>query len=162
MTCIHNSYNLKRRRPGLGSWVRKIPWRRQWQTTPVFLPGESLDRKAWRALGLVQRPPFSPDFGSSNFTNRSKSLTPQPEAAPWSGELGPPQRRCAQVARDSLPPSHKPPLPSVGLPIPPKLQSPGGGSLSRPSDELVASSVEFPPRKGPLYPGSSSYRKKKN
>ena len=22
-------------------WVRKIPWRRAWQTTPVFLPGES-------------------------------------------------------------------------------------------------------------------------
>ena len=21
--------------------VRKIPWRRKWQTTPVFLPGES-------------------------------------------------------------------------------------------------------------------------
>jgi len=22
-------------------WVRKIPWRRVWQATPVFLPGES-------------------------------------------------------------------------------------------------------------------------
>ena len=22
-------------------WVRKFPWRRAWQTTPVFLPGES-------------------------------------------------------------------------------------------------------------------------
>ena len=22
-------------------WVRKIPWRRKWQATPVFLPGES-------------------------------------------------------------------------------------------------------------------------
>ena len=22
-------------------WVRKIPWRRTWQPTPVFLPGES-------------------------------------------------------------------------------------------------------------------------
>jgi len=21
-------------------WVRRIPWRRQWQPTPVFLPGE--------------------------------------------------------------------------------------------------------------------------
>ena len=21
-------------------WVRKIPWRREWQLTPVFLPGE--------------------------------------------------------------------------------------------------------------------------
>jgi len=22
-------------------WVRKTPWRRKWQPTPVFLPGES-------------------------------------------------------------------------------------------------------------------------
>ena len=22
-------------------WVKKIPWRREWQSTPVFLPGES-------------------------------------------------------------------------------------------------------------------------
>ena len=22
-------------------WVRKVPWRRAWQSTPVFLPGES-------------------------------------------------------------------------------------------------------------------------
>ena len=24
-----------------GPWVGKIPWRRAWQPTPVFLPGES-------------------------------------------------------------------------------------------------------------------------
>ena len=29
------------RRRGFDSWVRKIPWRRAWQPTPVFLPGES-------------------------------------------------------------------------------------------------------------------------
>ena len=27
--------------PQFDSWVRKIPWRRAWQPTPVFLPGES-------------------------------------------------------------------------------------------------------------------------
>ena len=26
---------------GLDPWVRKIPWRRKWQLTPVFLPGNS-------------------------------------------------------------------------------------------------------------------------
>ena len=26
---------------GLILWVGKIPWRRTWQPTPVFLPGES-------------------------------------------------------------------------------------------------------------------------
>ena len=29
------------RRHGFDPWVRKIPWRRKWQPTPVFLPGES-------------------------------------------------------------------------------------------------------------------------
>ena len=29
------------RRRGFHPWVRKIPWRRSWQPTPVFLPGES-------------------------------------------------------------------------------------------------------------------------
>ena len=29
------------KRCGFHLWVRKIPWRRAWQSTPVFLPGES-------------------------------------------------------------------------------------------------------------------------
>ena len=29
-----------RKRPGFDPWVGKIPWRRAWQPTPVFLPGE--------------------------------------------------------------------------------------------------------------------------
>jgi len=28
-------------------WVGKIPWRRAWQPTPGFLPGESPDRGPW-------------------------------------------------------------------------------------------------------------------
>ena len=31
----------RRRRRGLNPWVRKIPWRRKWQPTPVFLTGIS-------------------------------------------------------------------------------------------------------------------------
>ena len=34
---------------GFDPWVAKIPWRRKWQPTPVFLPGESIDRGAWWA-----------------------------------------------------------------------------------------------------------------
>ena len=30
----------RRRRFGFNPWVRKIPWRRKWQSTPVFLPGK--------------------------------------------------------------------------------------------------------------------------
>ena len=32
---------LQLRGPGFDPWVGKIPWRRAWQTTPVFWPGES-------------------------------------------------------------------------------------------------------------------------
>ena len=34
---------------GLDPWVRRIPWRRKWQPTPVILPRKSMDRGAWQA-----------------------------------------------------------------------------------------------------------------
>ena len=37
---------LQCRRPGLDPWVGTIPWRRAWQPTPVFLPGESHRQKS--------------------------------------------------------------------------------------------------------------------
>ena len=42
---------LGKRRQSLGFdlWVGKISWRRAWQPTPVFLPGDPVDRGAWRA-----------------------------------------------------------------------------------------------------------------
>ena len=33
--------NRSCRRPRFNLWVGKIPWRRKWQPTPVFLPGKS-------------------------------------------------------------------------------------------------------------------------
>ena len=38
--------HLQCRRPGFISWVGKIPWRRKWPPTPVFLPGESQGQKS--------------------------------------------------------------------------------------------------------------------
>ena len=35
--CQCRRYERRRFNP----WVGKIPWRREWQPTPVFLPGES-------------------------------------------------------------------------------------------------------------------------
>ena len=37
---------------GFDPWVRKIPWRRKWQPTPVFLPGKSL--VGYSPLGLKE------------------------------------------------------------------------------------------------------------
>ena len=42
-----NTGDLKRL--GFDPWVRKIPWKRKWQPTPVFLPGDSMGRGPWRA-----------------------------------------------------------------------------------------------------------------
>ena len=33
-------------------WVRKIPCRRKWQPTPVFLLGNPIDKGAWWATDL--------------------------------------------------------------------------------------------------------------
>ena len=35
------------RRCRFNPWVKKIPWRRKWQPTPVFLPGKSNGQRSW-------------------------------------------------------------------------------------------------------------------
>ena len=35
------SQSRRNKRRGFDPWVRKIPWRRKWQPTPVLLPGKS-------------------------------------------------------------------------------------------------------------------------
>ena len=53
--------HLQCRRPRLDPWVRKIPWRREWLPTPVFLPGEFHRLRSqvgylrkWKLLSHVQ------------------------------------------------------------------------------------------------------------
>ena len=36
---------LRCRRPGFNPWAGTIPWRREWQPTPVLLPGESHEQR---------------------------------------------------------------------------------------------------------------------
>ena len=36
-------------------WVRKIPWRRAWQPTPAFLPGESHGQRSLAGYSLYGR-----------------------------------------------------------------------------------------------------------
>ena len=42
----------RRKRHWFDPWFGKIPWSRKWQPAPVFLPGKSMDRGAWRATVL--------------------------------------------------------------------------------------------------------------
>ena len=36
---------------GFSTWVEKIPWRRAWRPTPVFLPGESHGQRSLARYG---------------------------------------------------------------------------------------------------------------
>ena len=36
----------KRKRRRFDPWVTKIPWRRKWQPTPIFLPGKSPEQRS--------------------------------------------------------------------------------------------------------------------
>ena len=47
------------RRHRFDPWVRKIPWRRKWKPTPVFLPGESHGQRS-----LVGYSPYGDDTHS--------------------------------------------------------------------------------------------------
>ena len=40
-----NWVRLQFERPGFNPWAGKIPWRRAWQPTPVFMPGKSHGQK---------------------------------------------------------------------------------------------------------------------
>ena len=52
--CSGKEPSCQFKRPELDPSVRKIPWRRAWQPTPVFLPGESHgQRSLWAKLRRV-------------------------------------------------------------------------------------------------------------
>ena len=50
--------------PEFDPWVGKIPWRRKWQPTPVFLPGKSHGQRTLLAAvhGVVQSRTRLSDF----------------------------------------------------------------------------------------------------
>ena len=103
--------SLQCRRPGFDPWVRKIPWRREWQPTPVFLPGEfhgkrslvgyspwghkELDTTDWLWLTISPHP--SPPqkktvaitLGSLSHSGLDLSFQEKPAAMLWEG----PRRR---------------------------------------------------------------------
>ena len=42
---------LQCRRPGFDPWVMRVPWRRKWLPTLVFLPGESHGQRSLEGYG---------------------------------------------------------------------------------------------------------------
>ena len=47
-TCQYRRYKRYQFHP----WDRKMPWRRKWQPTPVFLPGRPHGQRSLQATGL--------------------------------------------------------------------------------------------------------------
>ena len=45
----------RHRRHGFNPWVRKIPWKREWQPTPVFSPGECHGQRSLASYIGLQR-----------------------------------------------------------------------------------------------------------
>ena len=45
----------QRRRREFNPWVWKIPWRRKWQSTPVFLPGKSHGQRSFVGYSPLDR-----------------------------------------------------------------------------------------------------------
>ena len=57
---------LQCRRPRFDPRVRKIPWRREWQLTPVFLPGES--HKQESLMGSIRSQRVGHDWATNTLT----------------------------------------------------------------------------------------------
>ena len=76
------------RRCKFNPWVRKIPWRRKWQPTPVFVPGKSHRQKILA--------------GYSPWGRRVRHyLAAKPPPPPWSSKLVCPVYRCMSGEGDA-------------------------------------------------------------
>ena len=53
-------------RPGFDPQVGKIPWRRKWQPTLVFLSGKSMDRGAWWVHEVAKEPDMTEQLNNNN------------------------------------------------------------------------------------------------
>ena len=70
--------NLQSRRPGFDPQVGKIPWGREWQPTPVFLPGESQGKRSlagYSSWGCKSRTQLSYQTTTTILVAEGKSKT---------------------------------------------------------------------------------------
>ena len=102
------------KRHGFHPWVGKIPWRRKWQATPVFLPEEYHGQRSW--MGEVHRVAKSctqlsiwAEFSKESYrtqTTGSPTPTPQmskhiaPSAKNYNQDPGSSKGSCIKAASD--------------------------------------------------------------
>ena len=71
-TITHQAQSI--RRCGFDPWVGKIPWRRAWQPTPVFLPGESHGQRS-----LAGHSPWGhKESDTIEWLNKNRQVLPSP------------------------------------------------------------------------------------
>ena len=78
----HMVNNLECGSPGFSPWVGKIPWRRAWQPTPIFLPGESPWTEEPDGLQSMRSQRVGHHWAAKH------STTVQEMQAMWVGSLG--------------------------------------------------------------------------
>ena len=71
---------LQFRRPRLNPWIRKIPWRREWQPTPVFLPGEFHGQRSLMGYSPWDRKELDTTEQLTHATRRLCDLTENPDS----------------------------------------------------------------------------------
>ena len=70
---------LQCRGPGLDPWVGKIPWRREWQPAPVFLPGESHGQRSLAGCPWGHRESDRVNDSSENFRGNGSMAGCEPK-----------------------------------------------------------------------------------
>ena len=66
LSCLR--IHLQWRRPRFDPWVGKIPWKRSWQPTPVFLPGESHGQRSLAGYSPWGHKRVWHDWATNTFT----------------------------------------------------------------------------------------------
>ena len=72
------------KRHGFDPWVRKMPWRRKWQPTPVFLPGESHGQRS-----LVDYSPWDRKRIGHDWATKQQQQQGERNLHSWKGYLWP-------------------------------------------------------------------------
>ena len=86
----------KCRRRGFDPWVRKIPWSRTWQPTPVFLPGES--HRQWSLAGYSPWGPKAWDTAEQPGTHAGAGQWREQEASPRESKHSKEERHTCKYA----------------------------------------------------------------
>ena len=85
----------QRRRCGFDPWVEKIPWRRKWQPTPVFLPGKSHGQRrlaSYRQWGHKESDTTEQLTPQWEIPNANPAMVIFPPAKTWQPSLSSPSQ----------------------------------------------------------------------